>query len=65
MRALTIVKRVLTKDVPGIFSGTVEVDETYLGGQWKNKRKIIRDMSTKRGRRTKIKRIIKLLEQEL
>jgi hypothetical protein len=39
MRALTIVRRVLTKDVPEIFSGTVEVDETYLGGQWKNKRK--------------------------
>jgi len=33
MRALTVVRRVLTKDVPEIFSGTVEVDETYLGGQ--------------------------------
>lgn len=50
MRALTIVRRVLTKDVPEIFSGTVEVDETYLGGQWKNKRKTIRDKGTKRGR---------------
>ena len=53
MRALTIVRRGLTKDVPEIFSGTVEVDETYLGGQWKNKRKTIRDMGTKRGRGTK------------
>jgi transposase len=53
MRALTIVRRVLTKDVPEIFSGTVEVDETYLGGQWKNKRKSIRDKGTKRGRGTK------------
>jgi len=53
MRALTIVRRALTKDVPEIFSGTVEVDETYLGGQWKNKRKTIRDMGTKRGRGTK------------
>lgn len=53
LRALTIVRRALTRDVPEIFSGTVEVDETYLGGQWKNKRKIIRDAGTKRGRGTK------------
>jgi hypothetical protein len=31
------------KDVPGIFSGTVEVDETYLRSQWKNKRRPVRD----------------------
>ena len=43
----------MTKDVPEIFSGTVEVDETYLGGQWKNKRKTIRDKGSKRGRGTK------------
>ncbi|MGA2912009.1 MAG: transposase [Methanoregula sp.] len=53
MRALTVVKRALTKDVPEIFSGIVEVDETYLVGQWKNKRKTIRNMGTKRGRGTK------------
>jgi len=53
LRALTYIRTSLTKDVPGIFSGTVEVDETYLGGQWKNKRKIIRDQGTKRGRGTK------------
>jgi len=37
LRALTIIRTSLTKDVPEIFSGTVEMDETYLGGQWKNK----------------------------
>jgi len=31
----------MLKDVPGIFLGTVEVDETYLGGQKKNKRKSV------------------------
>jgi transposase-like protein len=53
LRALTIVRRALIRDVPEIFSGTVEVDETYLGGQWRNKRKIVRDAGTKRGRGTK------------
>jgi len=28
----------MTKDVPDIFSGIVEVDETYLGGQMKNRK---------------------------
>jgi hypothetical protein len=44
LRALTIIRTSLMKDVPEIFSGTVEVDETYLGGQWKNKRRPVRDL---------------------
>jgi transposase len=51
--ALTKLRIVMTNDIPEIFSGTVEVDETYLGGQWKNKRKKIRDAGTKRGRGTR------------
>ena len=46
LRALTKIRVVMTQDVPEIFSGTVEVDETYVGGQWKNKRKTIRDQGT-------------------
>jgi transposase len=52
LRALTIIRTSLMKDVPEIFSGTVEVDETYLGGQWKNKRRPVRDLGSKRGRGT-------------
>lgn len=61
LRALTLIRRSLVKDVPEIFSGTVEVDETYLGGQWKNKRKSIRDQGTKRGRGTKKQPIFGIL----
>jgi transposase-like protein len=37
--ALQRIRKVITKDVPDIFTETVEVDETYLGGQKKNKNK--------------------------
>jgi transposase-like protein len=39
LQILTLIRRVMTKDVPAVFSGIVEVDETYLGGQMRNKRK--------------------------
>lgn len=61
MRALTLVRREMTKDVPVIFSGTVEVDETHLIGQWKNKRKTIRENGTKRGRGTKKQTVFGIL----
>ena len=39
LKALNLVRQVMVRDVPGNFGGVVEVDETYLGGQKKNKRK--------------------------
>jgi transposase len=41
-------------DVPPVFSGVVEIDETYLGGAWRNRRRAERAQGSKRGRgRTK------------
>lgn len=51
-RDLTTVRTVISRDVPNVFSGTVEIDETYIGGQWKNKRKKQRKTRIKRGRGT-------------
>ena len=38
LRALIVVRQAMVRDVPHVFSGVVEVDETYLGGSWRNRR---------------------------
>ncbi len=52
LRALLRIRTALAQDVPVVFSGIMEVDETYIGGVWRNKRKVVRDTGTKRGRGT-------------
>ena len=52
LRALSLVREAMAQDIPQVFEGTVEVDETYLGGKWRNKRKEIRNQGSKRGRGT-------------
>lgn len=54
LETLTLLRMRMIKDIPDVFEGTVEVDETYLGGQWKNKRKSLKNQSqkSKRGRGT-------------
>ena len=39
LKALGLVRQGMAQDIPEVFEGIVEVDETYLGGQKKNKRK--------------------------
>jgi transposase-like protein len=53
LRALLRVRQRMASDVPPVFSGTVEVDETYLGGHWRNRRH--RPRGSPRGRGTTLK----------
>jgi len=52
LRALTLAREVMAHDIAPVFEGTVEIDETYLGGSWRNKRKGVRAKGSKRGRGT-------------
>ena len=52
LRTLILVRQAMAHDIPSVFEGTVEIDETYLGGSWRNKRKYVRARGAKRGRGT-------------
>lgn len=45
-------RAVMADDVPETLSGTVEVDETYIGPQWRNRPWSVRKHGTKKGRGT-------------
>jgi transposase len=52
LRALTLIREGMAHNIPPVFEGIVEIDETYLGGSWRNKRKDVRAKRAKRGRGT-------------
>ena len=55
----------MSEDIPGPVSGTVEMDETYIGGQRKNKRLHIRRLApAKRGHGTDKLPIVGLFSRE-
>jgi transposase len=53
----------MTRDRIGPLHGTVEIDETFIGGQWRNKPWRIRRKGTKRGHGTSKQAIFGMLER--
>lgn len=52
LKALMMVREAMSHTIPAAFEGIVEIDETYLGGNWRNKRKNVRARGAQRGRGT-------------
>lgn len=57
-------RRYMANDIPKPFKGPVEMDETYIGGQRKNKRLHIRRIKAKRGHGTDKLPILGIFDRE-
>lgn len=53
----------MTEDIPEKFVGISEADETFVGGQWKNKRHHIRMLGTKKGHGTSKSPVVGVLNR--
>lgn len=51
-KSVCLLRTVMTQDIPEMFSGICEADETFIGGAWKNKNIHIRRQGSQRGRGT-------------
>lgn len=58
------VRQVMARDLPTPFSRTVEIDETYVGGQWRNKPQHIRARGSKRGHGTSKQAILGIYHRQ-
>ncbi len=54
----------MTEDRVGPFNGIVEIDETFIGGQWRNKPWRIRRKGTKRGHGTSKQAVFGMLSRD-
>ena len=63
-RITHLLRRKMTDDRPGLFFGVTEMDETYIGGQRKNKRLHIRRIRGKSGHGTDKLPIVGLFSRE-
>lgn len=63
-RMLHYLRTLMAKDIPVQFSGIVEIDETYIGGQWRNKRWSTRKQGTKRGHGTSKQAVLGILNRD-
>lgn len=64
VRALLVVREVLYEDTAKVFEGTVEVDETYVGGSHQTKRRKYRKHKAKRGRGTTKTPVFGILQRD-
>lgn len=62
-RMVARIRKSMMEDTPGCFSGTVEMDETYIGGKWINKPAWIRKRGTKKGHGTSKQAIFGILNR--
>jgi transposase-like protein len=62
-RMLHHLRTLMTADIPETLSGVVEIDETFIGGQWRNKPWRIRLKGTKRGHGTSKQAIFGMLSR--
>lgn len=63
-RMLMHLRVAMTNEIPVLFTGPVEMDETYIGGQRKNKRLHIRRIQGKKGHGTEKLPIVGLFDRE-
>lgn len=54
----------MAEDVPEPLTGTVEIDETFIGGQWRNKPWRVRQKGTKRGHGTSKQAVFGMLNRD-